>query len=166
MATKTARAMNRSLWVTAYHEAGHGTVAFVLGLRIGRGGISIVPSEDASGRAHILLQLRERPDIAIGPRTHVRIEWSAVVDLGWRSSPAKLAPRSRYAAHSDLDNAASLIGCISGCHKILNARLRAASLQARNVVNDNWEEISAVASALMEHKTLTPKQVKEVIGQS
>ena len=57
MSTKTAHVTNRSLWITAYHEAGHAVVAFRLGLRIGRGGITIAPSEDSSGTAHILLQL-------------------------------------------------------------------------------------------------------------
>jgi hypothetical protein len=141
-------------------------VAFRLGLRIGRGGITIVPSEDSSGTAHILIQLRERPDIVTGPRTHVRIEWSAVVNLAGDAAQRKFAPRSRYAAHRDFRSAASLLEYISGSNEILNARMRVASLQAHNLVNNNLEEISAVASALIDHKTLTAKQVKEVVRRS
>jgi ATP-dependent Zn protease len=47
---------------TAYHEAGHAVAAFVLRLKIGRRGVTIVPDKehDVLGYANIAAQLRER----------------------------------------------------------------------------------------------------------
>ena len=51
---------------TAYHEAGHSVAAFVLRLKIGRRGVTIVPDRerDMLGYASVTAQLRERPDCA------------------------------------------------------------------------------------------------------
>jgi ATP-dependent Zn protease len=50
----------------AHHEAGHAVAAFVLGLKLGRRGVTIVPDKerDMLGYANIAARLRERPDCA------------------------------------------------------------------------------------------------------
>ena len=55
----------------AYHEAGHAVTAFVLRLKIGKRGVTIVPNKecDMLGYANIAAQLRERPDCATSART-------------------------------------------------------------------------------------------------
>ena len=72
---------------TAYHEAGHAVAAFVLRLKIGRRGVTIVPDKerDMLGYVNITAQLRERPDCATSARTRARIEALGGGALGWRS---------------------------------------------------------------------------------
>ena len=89
---KAARPARRSLWATAYHEAGHAVAAFVLGLRIGRRGVTIVPNYDWDGSAHVLKQLREKPDTGVAPRTQVRIERFVMMCLAGDTAQRKYAP--------------------------------------------------------------------------
>jgi hypothetical protein len=61
---------------TAYHEAGHAVAAFVLALKIGKRGVSIVAdrAKDFVGLAHVPVQVRERPDCAVSGRTRLHLE--------------------------------------------------------------------------------------------
>lgn len=150
---------------TAFHEAGHAVAAFFLGFSVGRRGVTIIPDKikDNLGAAHVLLQLRERPDVAISPGTHVRIENHAVVCLAGDAAQRKLHPRSHYRAQSDQDQALELLDYISGSNEILCARFKVARLQAQALVNLRWKEITAVATALLERKTLTRDEVRQAI---
>ena len=71
---------------TAYHEAGLAVAAVVLGLKIGRRGVSIVPDKerDMLGYATIAAQLRERPDCATSARTQSTHRGLGGSALGWR----------------------------------------------------------------------------------
>ncbi len=151
---------------TAYHEAGHAVAAFFLDLSIGRDSLTIVRKDCSAGVTQVHLQLTGDPELAAAPRTRVRIERFAVMSLAGNTAQKKYAPRSWFAASSDVLGAARLLECISGgCNDILNARLRVAELEARNLVNNRWDEISAVAASLIERKALTATQVEEVIKE-
>jgi ATP-dependent Zn protease len=151
---------------TAYHEAGHAVAAFFLGLWIGRRGVTIVPNKakNTLGSAHVSKQLRENPDIDVSPRTFVRIEADAVVCLAGDLAQKKIDPRRRFGGQQDLHDAVSVLSYISsGSDEILSLRLKIAKLRARDLVDDRWQEIVAVAAALLDRKTLTREDVRQAI---
>jgi ATP-dependent Zn protease len=155
----------RSEWQTAYHEAGHGVVGLDLGLSLGRHGITIVPDEieQSLGSAHFLHQLRERPDISVSPRTHVRIEKYAVMCMAGDVAQKKFCPQRHYGGKSDLQEAADLLAFISESSDITKARMNVALRQAQYFVNHHWDLIEAVAAVLIERKTMNVKQLQEVL---
>jgi len=75
----------------------------------------------------------------------------------------KFQTRRRYGGQEDRQNADDLLSYISGSYEVAAARLNVAILQARSLVEHRRREITAVANALVERKTLTAKQVREVI---
>jgi ATP-dependent Zn protease len=150
---------------TAYHEAGHAVAAFFLHLSIGRKGVTIIPDKinNSLGSAHVLAQLRENPELSDSPRTHVRIEDYAVMGLAGDVAEKKFHPRRRFGGHRDLNDAANLLSYISGSNEVVQARMNVAIRCARDLVNCRWKEITAVATDLLEKKTLTGREVKEII---
>jgi ATP-dependent Zn protease len=152
-------------WDTAYHEAGHAVAAFFLGLRIGRKRVTVIPDKvkQTLGATHVLSQLRERPDVSVSTRTHVQIENRAVVCMAGDIAEKKFRPGRHYGGQTDLKHAFNLLESISRSDEITEARLNVAILEARSLVELRWREITAVANALVERKTLTAEQVSEVI---
>jgi hypothetical protein len=142
--------------------------AFFLGLSIGRDGVTVVPDRimQTLGAAHILTKSREHPDVSVSPRTLVQIENRAAMCMAGDVAEKKFNPRRRYGGHKDLQHALDLLGYISGSIEINKARLNVAIFEARHLVEMRWIEIIAVANALMEHKTLTAEQVRDVIFAS
>ena len=63
MAKKATMPTSNQLWATAYHEAGHVVAAIRLGVGIGRRGVSIIPSGDATGTCHTLKAFSGSPDL-------------------------------------------------------------------------------------------------------
>lgn len=162
----TKREITKREWDTAYHEAGHAVAAISLGLSIGRNGVTVVPDKikQTLGTSHVLSQLRERPDVPVSPRTHVQIENRAVMDMAGDVAEKKFRPRRYYGGQTDLLHASDLLSCISEANDITEARLKVAILRAQSLVGRRWREITALANALVERKTLTAKQVREVIS--
>jgi ATP-dependent Zn protease len=162
---RVQRQSGKREWDTAYHEAGHAVAAFFLGMSIGRNGVTIVPDKikQTLGTGHILSQLRERPDVSVSPRTYVQIENRAVMDMAGDVAEKKFRPRRHYGGQTDLLHASDLLSCISESNEITTARLNVAVLRARSLVELRRREITAVANALVERKTLTAEQVCEAI---
>jgi ATP-dependent Zn protease len=148
---------------TAYHEAGHCVAAFLLNLSVGRKGVTIVANKEALGSAHILSQLRDNPEYEMSCRTHVRIQKLAVSLLSGDIAERRFSRRRTFGGGPDVQKAFELLGCISRSHEITDARWKVADLEAHLLVKSHWPEIKAVAAALIEHKNLTAKQVREVI---
>jgi ATP-dependent Zn protease len=128
---------------TAYNEAGHAVAAFVLRMKIGRRGVTIVPDKehDVLGYANIAAQLRERPDCAIGARTRARIEAWAVAHLAGHVAERKFNGRRRFDGHSDLLQASDLLEYISTSVEQFDARLRVAYVGAQDLIEDNWPSV-------------------------
>ena len=149
---------------TAYHEAGHAVAAFVLRLKIGRRGVTIVPDKerDMLGYVNITAQLRERPDCATSARTRARIEaW--VAHLAGDIAERKFSGRRRFGGHSDLLQASDLLEYISTSVEQFDARLRVASVGARDLIEDNWPSVQAVAEELLRKKTLSADEVAKLV---
>jgi ATP-dependent Zn protease len=150
---------------TAYHEAGHALAAFVLRLKIGRRGVTIVPDKerDMLGYANIAAQLRERPDRAISARTRARIEAWAVARLAGDVAERKFNGRRRFGGHSDLLQASDLLEYISTSVEQFDARLRVAYVGARDLIEGNWPSVQAVAEELLRKRTLSSNEIEKLV---
>jgi len=144
---------------TAYHEAGHAVAAFFLNLDIGRHGVTIISTEDALGSAHILRRFKEQLDVSVSPRNHLKIENYAIMSLAGNVAQQKFRPGSEYAGHQDLLDAADLLDYISGSTSETQARINLAQIKAEQLVDLHWKKITAVAEALLRHKTMNSAQV-------
>jgi len=150
---------------TAYHEAGHAVAAFVLRLKIGRRGVTIVPDKerDMLGYVNITTQLRERPDCATSARTRARIEAWAVSHLAGDIAERKFTGRRRFGRHSDLLQASDLLEYISTSVEQFDARLRVAYVGAHDLIEDNWVSVQAVAEELLRKKTLSADEIEKLV---
>jgi ATP-dependent Zn protease len=149
----------------AHHEAGHAVAAFVLGLKLGRRDVTIVPDKerDMLGYANIAARLRERPDRATSARTKARIEAWAVAHLAGDVAERKFNGRRRLGGHSDLLQASDLLEYISTSVEQFDARLRVAYVGARDLIEDNWVSVQAVAEELLRKKTLSADEVAKLV---
>jgi hypothetical protein len=164
----------RGEWATAYHEAGHAVAAFFLGIEIER--VTIVPEGSQSlGAVHTLLKFRNSrwlwPGFSVRGfahpyNMHVKIEKLAIVCIAGGVADLRFWPqRRRLGVGSDLESVRYYLGHVSANGWILKAKMKVAALQAHQFVEDHWGYIAAVAKALMERKTLTPKQLSKVIAK-
>jgi hypothetical protein len=153
--------MKHSREAVAYHEAGHAVAALVLGLKIGRRGVTIVPDKRKGilGTAHILNQLREDPGCSIGPRTHLWLERLAVMcfagDAAECKAKRKANGRRRFGAHQHYDQAAGVLECISTSPEQYKHRVEVAYFRARTLVDTHWALVQAVAEGLLVSRTLS-----------
>jgi hypothetical protein len=83
--------------------------------------------------------------------------------LAGDAAQKKFNPRRRFGGQNDLHQAVELLGYISGSNEVTQARLNVAHAHARDLVNCRWEEITAVATALLDRKTLTRDEVRQAI---
>jgi ATP-dependent Zn protease len=159
------RRRRRKYESTAYHEAGQVVAAFELKLKIGRRGATIVPDKerDTLGYANIAAQLRERPDCATNARTRARIEAWAVAHLAGDVAERRFNSRRRFGGHSDLSHASDLLEYISTSVEQFDARLRVAYVGARDLIEDNWPSVRAVAEELLRKKTLSADEVAKLV---
>jgi hypothetical protein len=100
-----------SLLATAYHEAGHAVAALVLGVGIGRKGVSIVPGEGRAGFAHHRKGFVGDPSATRNTRMRRGAEKWAVICFAGEAAQRKWNPRScrNYHFASDYETAADVM---------------------------------------------------------
>ena len=149
---------------TAYHEAGHAVAAFVLRLKIGRRGVSIVPDreKDLVGLAHVPVQVQEQPDRAVSGRTRLHLEKQAIMCFAGDAAERKFDGRRRFGGHRDYQHAAELLAPLATSWEQHDARIEVARLGARDIVEATWSSIQAVAEELLRKKTLNAADVKAI----
>lgn len=122
----------------ACHEAGHAVVSYHLGFYGGPVTIKPDPEMGADG-SH-----SGESEWADGSRDEERI----VVLYAGLAAQLRLNPEAdRRGASSDYERAADLLPFVTMSKGALEER-------ARNMVEEHWEEIQAVAEALLENETL------------
>ena len=75
-------------------------------------------------------------------------------------------PIRKRGDHQDRANATDLLDYISASQPVLQARLKLAYAEARDLVECRWEWIEAVAKALLQRKRLTKRKVGEIISRT
>jgi len=159
--------------LSAYHEAGHAVVAFDQGVRVH--GISIIPDEGRMGHVSIdtLLLNRLAPTFQYnkGARNRFTMERHVMVLQGGHTAVHRLDPTRKGQAKtingegSDHGIAMSLIKAfavreleIEKYYQWLNARTEGIIANPMR-----WFQIRTMAEALLEHKQVGARKVREII---
>jgi len=149
---------------TAYHEAGHAVACVVLRLPVVS--VDIVPQEDRLGYCRF-----DRPDPDGAPtwqRDHFLRDHLTII-LAGPAAEIRRFPGHRWCIFlGDSDD----IACARTEHQALhetNPQMAGEDWDdwfrvAQGLVKDEWQAITAVATALLERGELTGEEVKQIIG--
>jgi hypothetical protein len=156
------------LQATAYHEAGHFFVAWHFRLTGKRGnGLSIVPEEGTSGRAHHRKVVSPSIEWDSSGRNRLRAEKLAMIYLAGCIAQRRFNPRSwrNYHGRSDFRNAAEVLSHITGSDEELSAHLRILQIRTEQLleVADNWRLIQVLAGELLKHKQISSRDANAIL---
>src|ERR1700720_2292046 len=105
---------------TAYHEAGHGVVAYFLGVRLKK--ITIIPDEDYVGAVlHEKVVRGLSPDVDISLRNFANMEKLARIASAGDIAQRIHAPRSHDGASRDRDTVANVAFRLNGSSEAASA---------------------------------------------
>jgi len=153
-----------SLLETAYHEAGHAVVAWLLGLKFQN--VTVKPNID--GTLGCLSKLNApkwfRPEVEMTARTRVMAERRIVVFFAGRSAQEQfLGKQIRSGFESDYDAGVALAAYFCSDSDVADAYLNYCRTVSRAIVRRYWAEVATIATALAGNETLTFSQVAKLI---
>jgi hypothetical protein len=173
-ARKMKRKIGQQLWATAYHEAGHVVAALAYRKGIRRQGTTIFPdAEGALGSVYMLKHIPGDPSVGgsyrgdlLTGRMRLRIEDDVIVSLAGGAAQRKFRPSSVRSYHGQSDNEAAndLLMYIVRDERELKAYWRLLMVRTENFVRNpmRWMQIEAIAKALMERKTHSPGELRQI----
>lgn len=151
---------------TAYHEAGHAVVKWILGLPIDD--VSIVRDEESHGHttgqpAVSDLQL----DSDNSDEARIRAEKDAMDSLAGMIAQRRFRPRScrNYHASRDWKCAEDLLSGFVQSDRELNALLKLLEIRNQDLFDLHWKLVEKVAAALIEHKQLSKVQFETLMQE-
>ena len=152
---------------TAWHEAGHAVAQFFLRTMPGVRRVTIVPTKDLlghmAGQYSPAFRKRQRAG-DWGPHTEVRHYEEIIMLLAGGIAERRATGRaSHVGARLDYEHAADFALAASGNDAMANALLRWLRLRAEALLEMHWEDVKAVAVALMQENTLNSSRLREVI---
>jgi ATP-dependent Zn protease len=156
----------RARWLAAvaHHEAGHAIASF----RRKRGirHVTIVPAADYAGRVAHYKAPASFQAIDEGRLSNAQVEDRVLISLAGPEAERKFSGRYDHAgASSDHDWVVDLLMKHSGSAEEVNAWSKLMHLRARGFVEHHWEDIEAVAAALLERRTIKGSDVKRILQQ-
>jgi hypothetical protein len=149
---------------TAYHEAGHAVIAYVLGYR--PQSVTIVPTVHTAG--HIIhtnplhgFQL----DIDGSDEARLRLESLITICFAGPIAQKRYNPRSWRRAHGrwDYEKIAELALQVCGSDEQALAFTRWREIVASDMVRAHWPRIQLVAGRLLEHESLSHTDLDAII---
>lgn len=155
-----------SLRAPAFHEAGHAVACIYEHVALLT--VSIARTEESDGR------VRHR-DILHGckiewedkPHHRLMMERLVPMALAGPAAQSRFSPKGyrHYHGGSDLQDAFELIQHFIGNEEEGSAYFNLLNIQARNFVNQPgvWYEITALATALIEEKTITAQRTRSIV---
>lgn len=156
--TKSTR--TKRLKGTAIHEAGHAVAAYYLRVRIKY--VTIAPDGDAR------VEFGRDGTFDDSLRGTDRAERHIMVRFAGQIAERKHAPRSNWRRGGWVDRAAALelFSCINHPDpKVRDLHMKLLWRKTEYLVECRWEDIRAVADALLKHKKLDATQVAAVIDR-
>jgi hypothetical protein len=149
---------------TAYHEAGHAVIAYVLGYRPQF--VTIVPTLDTAG--HIIHPnpldgCQRNPDSSDEAR--LRIESLITICFAGPIAQKRYNPRSWRRAHGqwDYEKVAELGLRVCGSAEQARAFIRWREIAACDMVRAHWPRIQLVAGQLLERENLSHTDLDAII---
>ena len=166
---KTPRLPRReeALRATAYHEAGHAVAYYFLRVQgyplplIRRA--TIVPRDDTLGQVAPFRTPSFRPDADISPRAQYRLQGQIMFSLAGAIAEQRHTGRRSPYSDGDRHNAAGLAGYASSSPEEVEPMLRWLEVRTENLIVRYWPFVEVVATALLKHRTLTGRQVRDLI---
>ena len=164
--------VEKSVERTAYHEAGHVVAACLLNLE--QHGATIVPEGEIAGQAYAPLMDAMRYEWPEGEADYLKrhlIVLFAEMKAVERVMAPLADPEEPNLDISDLESdygqAADVVLNVAGPSEEEQLELsRWAQEEAESLLNANWAAVEAVASALLEHRTLSGTQCKKIVKES
>lgn len=155
-----------SLRATAFHEAGHAVAC--IHERVQLSTVSIAPTEDSFGHVgHHNILHGCNIEWEDKPSHRLRMERLVRISLAGPAAQHRFRPRGyrHYHGKADLKSAFELVQFFVGNEEEGSAYLRLLEIQTRNFLNGPgvWDEITALATALLEETTLTPKRTRSIV---
>jgi hypothetical protein len=162
----------------AYHEAGHAVMAWLLHVPIRRA--TIVAEEEAGSAGHVhhgKLNRRTREDIELSggdpfSPSRLQAEKRVMISMAGEVAQRFFRPGSVRSHHSDSDRAyiTDILTRYSWANEkgVIDCRLHYRLLQhwTERMLKAKWPLVKAVAAALLEHRTLSGKQIVEIIHKT
>ena len=166
----TLRSKPGTLKATAYHEAGHAMAAWHLEIPFGKGkhALSIVPVGSALGHFQSKQIVRFRNgDLPTTGANRLKMEREVVVGLAGTMAQRRHRPSSARSWHasSDYHSAVDLVSNFTGSVRETEAYLKLLQIRAEQTLDrpGTWECVEAIATALLNRKTLSANEVVEII---
>jgi hypothetical protein len=155
-----------SLRATAFHEAGHARAC--IHEHVALSNVSIAPTEDSFGHVgHRNILHGCNIEWEDNPQHRMRMECLVRIALAGPAAERRFSPQGyrRYGGKGDLQFAFELVQFFVGNEEEGSAYLRLLEIQTRNFLNRPgvWDEITALATALLEETTLTPKRTRSIV---
>ena len=153
------------LTCTAYHEAGHAVVAYLLGRRLKR--VSIVPNSDAETLGHCqrVPHRNFHPD-RIGTKFDGRMVDEMVASIAGPMAEEKFSGRRHtQGAQKDYQMAEDLVAYVTPSFEEGRDFYKWVRGRTKRMLDTRWPQVTAVAEALLEKQELAGDKVLKVIGE-
>lgn len=154
---------------TAYHEAGHAVMAYVLGRPFRR--VSITTDEDSLG--HVLYRKWDKrfdPNTTDPERARLKIERAIMTAFaGHEAEFLFTGRRNHVGSRTDTEAGGRLATYIIDDWEIeLPAFLKWLRIRTRNILNSpqHWRAVEDLAVALLEKEEMSVSEAQSVISQS
>jgi hypothetical protein len=167
MAKKRTRVTD--LECTAYHEAGHAAIAFVLRRAVKL--VTIMPNAEAGTLGHVRkgdFSDSFRPDANKDPRTRSLVEREIIISLAGPAAEAKYkGHRNNIGACGDYHDAVDLAMHVCVSVKETHRYLAWLAVRAEEQVDValTWAGIEALAKALLLHHCLSGRAARAVFDE-
>ena len=152
----------------AYHEAGHAVADHVLGFKIKD--VTIVPKEGTLGAVTSLRPWRFSDRSGVTLKSIAHFHGRIISALAGKESQRRFSPKSirTHQAASDYDTVGDLLLRLHGEETEASLAFKYLQARTRNLVShpQKWRQIQDLASALLEHQTLSGQEVKAVLRAS
>jgi hypothetical protein len=156
---------------TAYHEAGHFVMAYLLRLwgwgqpQVRR--VTIPRNGEVKGLCRSYRTPSFRPDVDESPRTELRLQGEIMAFFAGTTAESRYRGcRTARGAGHDRTIIADLVSRIAAGPDEERACLRWLSLRTERLVAAHWPTVELVAQALLARGTLTGKQLVAVIREA
>jgi ATP-dependent Zn protease len=143
--------------ITAYHEAGHAVVAYVMGEAVNS--VSIIEDEESLGRAITPFD-EER---LIDEEDHEYMKRLLVGCYAGVKADKVLTGEEPELLGNDLSGAVELVIRLSATEEEQLVVSGRAADWAESLLRENWQKVRAVAEALLKHRELDAATVEQLL---